>query len=125
MAASGKAPDLRKTFAELRKAMLSVAAGLPRATDAADHLYLDTKHIQPNKKPLFFGAVRVRAKAVSYHLMPVYTHPELLAGISPALKKQMQGKSCFNLDSPDPALIGELRQLTQASFDAFRKAGYV
>jgi hypothetical protein len=117
--------ELEATFAELRKAMLSVAADLPRATDAKEHLYVNTKHIQPNKKPLFFGAVQLRKKAVSYHLMPVYSHPELLARISPELKKRMQGKSCFNLSSADKTLIAELRSLTEASFQAYKKEGYV
>lgn len=113
------------TFSALREAMLSVAGDLPRVTDTADHLYLDTRHLQANRKPLFFGSVQVRKKAVSYHLMPLYTHPELAEGLSPALRKRMQGKSCFNLDTPDPALIAELRGLTAAGFAIYRKAGYV
>lgn len=117
--------ELEETFAALRKTMLSVAPDLPRATDAEDHLYINTKHIQPNKKPLFFGAVQIKKKSVSYHLMPVYSHPELLANLSPTLKKQMQGKSCFNLSKPDKALIAELRSLTAASFQACKKAGYI
>jgi hypothetical protein len=44
--------------------------------------------------------------------MPVYSHPSLLADLSPALKKRQQGKSCFNLKSPDPDLLAELEALT-------------
>ncbi len=116
---------LEDTFSHLRKAMLAVAGKLPRAVDTADHLYLNTNHIQENKKPLFFGAVQVKKKAVSYHLMPLYTHPELVKQISPALKKRMQGKSCFNLSEPDAAIIQELKALTKACFDTYKKAGHV
>jgi hypothetical protein len=42
-------------------------------------------------------------------------HPDLLDGISPALKKRMQGKSCFNFKSIEPALFDELSMLTQRS----------
>lgn len=55
---------------------------------------VDTRHIQKNKKPLFFGAVQVKKSYVSYHLMPVYLEPDLLAPSSSELKARMQGKSC-------------------------------
>jgi hypothetical protein len=45
--------------------------------------------------------------------MPLYMCPVLTESISPALKKRMQGKTCFNFKNlPDPALIAELKQLT-------------
>jgi hypothetical protein len=64
-------------------------------------------------EPMWFGGVRVGKAYVSYHLMPVYTHPALEARISPALKKRMQGKSCFNFKAPDAALFDELEALTR------------
>ncbi len=57
--------------------------------------------------------------------MPVYVNPALLDGISPALKKRMQGKSCFNFTKADPALFEELASLTQAGFDDYQAKGYV
>jgi hypothetical protein len=47
--------------------------------------------------------------------MPVYYFPDLLHDISPALKRRMQGKSCFNfasIDQLEPTLP-ELTQLTE------------
>jgi hypothetical protein len=63
-------------------------------------------------QPMWFGGVRLGKAYVSYHLMPVYTHAALAAKISPALKKRMQGKSCFNFKAADPALFEELAALT-------------
>jgi hypothetical protein len=40
--------------------------------------------------------VRKGKSYVSFHLIPVYMFPDLLKGLSPALEKRMQGKSCFN-----------------------------
>ena len=51
--------------------------------------------------------------------MSAYACPELLRGMSPALKKRMQGKACFNFTSPDPALLGELAELTDAGIERF------
>jgi hypothetical protein len=61
---------------------------------------------------------------VSYHLMPVYGCPELVAGLSDRLRAGMQGKACFNFRAVEPALFQELTQLTERGIRAFKKAGY-
>jgi len=43
----------------------------------------------------------------------VYMFPDLLNELSPALKKRMQGKSCFNFKSIDEEQLAELRELTK------------
>ena len=74
-------------------------------------------------KPFWLGGVRVGKSYVSYHLMPVYMFPDLLAGLSPALRKRMQGKSCFNFREADPALMRELEALTKAGIARVKKDG--
>ena len=54
--------------------------------------------------------------------MPVYMFPELLKGMSPELKKHMQGKSCFNFKKVEPDLFKELKELTRLSIERMRKA---
>ena len=49
--------------------------------------------------------------------MPVYVEPSLLEGVSPELRKRMQGKSCFNLTSVDERLLGELEALTRRGYE--------
>jgi hypothetical protein len=66
------------------------------------------------------AAVRVGKSYVSYYLMPVYGMPELLAGVSPELKRRMQGKACFNFTRIDEALLAELEALTATGIDRFR-----
>jgi hypothetical protein len=70
---------------------------------------------------MFFGAVRAGKAYVSFHLMPLYWEPSLAKGISPALKKRMQGKSCFNFTSYDPALVRQLAKLTAAGLALYRR----
>src|SRR5688572_14584146 len=53
----------------------------------------------------YFGGVRSGKRYVSYYLMPVYVNPSLLDGISPELKRRMQGKSCFNFTTLDDDLM--------------------
>lgn len=117
--------NLTAVFTELRSIMAPYAAILDPKKDDPFELYVDTKHIQKNKKPLFFGAVQIRKSFVSFHLMPVYIKPELLDGLSPALKSRMQGKSCFNFAEIDKPLFKELAALTEAGFSSYKEQGFV
>ncbi len=117
--------DLDATYQELRKIMAPYAAKLDTRTNDDKEIYVDTLHIQKNKKPLFFGAVKVSKSYVSYHLMPIYVHPPLLATASAELKKRMQGKSCFNFNSIDRSLFAELATLTSAGFAHYKTQGFV
>ncbi len=117
--------DLNEVFADLRKILAPYAAMLDVKRDDSAELYVDTRHTQKNRKPLFFGAVQLKKSYVSFHLMPVYLKPELLASISPELKARMQGKSCFNFANADPALLLELAVLTEAAFASYKAEGYV
>lgn len=118
-------PDFADVFARLRAVMDPYAGALERVVDRDEELSLNTRHVMGNGSPLWFGGVQVKKRYVSYHLMPVYVTPALLEGISPELKKRMQGKSCFNFTKADPALFEELASLTQAGFDDYRAKGYV
>jgi hypothetical protein len=71
---------------------------------------------------LFFGAVMRFKSYVSYHLTPLYVCPEMAKTVSSALKKRMQGKSCFNFHAADEALLeGRTREIPGQEL-AVRKA---
>jgi hypothetical protein len=74
-------------------------------------------------RDVWFAGLKIGKAYVSYHLMTVYMFPDLLKGLSPALKKRMQGKSCFNFTAVDEALFKELAQLTAAGYERFRREG--
>jgi hypothetical protein len=64
---------------------------------------------------MFFGSVRLGKAYVSFHLMPLYMNPTLTNTIAPAMKKRMQGKTCFNFKTqPEPEALSELKRLTAA-----------
>lgn len=117
--------DVDAVYAALHKILAPFGAKLDTKKDDGGELYVDTKHVQKNKKPLFFGAVLVKKSYVSFHLMPVYLKPELLASVSPELKSRMQGKSCFNFSAVEPALFKELTALTKAGYASYKEQGFV
>ena len=105
--------------------MLPYALQLDCKIDRENELSVNTRHVMKNGNLLWFGGVQIKKNYVSYHLMPVYINPHLLENISPALKKRMQGKSCFNFTSLDESLVKELADLTNAAFQDYQKQGYV
>jgi hypothetical protein len=70
-----------------------------------------------------FAAARIGKAYVSYYFMPVYG--DAIKGMSPALKKRMQGKACFNFTKRDPELMSELSRVTRQGYEAWRKIGWV
>jgi hypothetical protein len=94
-------------------------------SDEPGNLYLETPPSADYPSGLFFGAVKIGKRYVSFYLMPIYVHPDLLNGMSPELRKRMQGKSCFNFTRPDDALFGELEMLTAAGLVRFRDNGLI
>ncbi|HTX58109.1 MAG TPA: hypothetical protein VMH02_00435 [Verrucomicrobiae bacterium] len=113
------------TFAALRALFAPYAARLVATADDASTYMLDGCHCAALKRAMFFGGVRAGKSYVSLHLMPIYTNPELLSRISDALRRRMQGKSCFNFTKPDAALFEELSRLIDAGFRTYLAAGYV
>jgi hypothetical protein len=109
---------LTAIFAPYRSILIAKA-------DEPGNLYLETPPSMAYPRGLFFGAVKIGKRYVSFHLMPVYVHPALLQGISPELQKRMQGKSCFNFTRPDDVLLGELETLTAAGFARFQNDGTI
>ena len=118
-------PDFPAVFDQLKAILKPYEPRLSVTADGSEGYSLDTHQIGPNKKPMFFGAAVIKKNYVSFHLMPVYVHPELLEGISDSLRKRMQGKSCFNFKALDEDTLAELRQLTERSFETFRTDGLV
>jgi len=124
-----KADQFRAIYATLRGLMLDRAGSLDAALhvtkDEAGSLQIYTRHIMKNKQPLYFGGVEIKKNYVSYHLMPVYVAPDLLQGMSPALARRMQGKSCFNFARVDERLFAELGRLTDTGLATYRELGYL
>jgi hypothetical protein len=76
--------------------------------------------------PMFFASIRLGKAYVSFHLLPLYMNPSLSGTISPALRKRMQGKTCFNFKTtPDAGLLTELERLTHAGFKSFDEKNWV
>ncbi|MEO1082990.1 MAG: hypothetical protein AAFY88_01975 [Acidobacteriota bacterium] len=116
---------MNDTFERLKAIMLPVTDSLDVVADKPGHFDVCTSHMMKNRKPLWFGAVRIMKNYVSYHLMPVYANPELLADLSDPLRKRMQGKSCFNFKVIDEELFEELETLTRRGYDDYAAKGYV
>jgi hypothetical protein len=68
----------------------------------------------------YVAGTRVGKRYVSFYLMPVYASAELSDGISPALAKHRQGKSCFNFTTLDEPLFVELSDLAAEGIPGFR-----
>jgi hypothetical protein len=112
-------PDLDAVFVRLRSILAPYAKRMAVKHDTPTYYYLETKTPFYKGKPGFFAAVRKGKNYVSFHLMVLYTCPDMIGGVSPALRPRMQGKACFNFTRIDRELFAELKRLTAAGAKRF------
>jgi len=67
----------------------------------------------------YIAGVRHGKTYVSFYLMSVYSSPELMATMSPELRRRMQGKACLNFTRVDEPLFAELARLTETGLERF------
>jgi hypothetical protein len=115
-------PDLDGVFAELRELLTRHAALLVVVRDDPGDIQLETKKAGPSGTPMWFGAVQTRDEYVSFHLMPMHSHPDMLDEVSEPLRGLLQGRSCFNFtpDGATPELLAELSGLVDAGLARYR-----
>ena len=113
--------DFPVIFERLKKILKPYAPKLTVSAETSASFSLDGPYSEKWKRKVFFGSVQIKKNYVSFYLMPVYMYPDLLKGVSPALKKRMQGKSCFNFKQVEPELFKELAALAKAGYERFAK----
>lgn len=104
--------DFQDVFAALRALYAPFESACVVTCDQPGRYALGTHEVRAHDGyRTGFGGVTINKRYVSAHLIPAYVHPDLLRGISAALKKRMQGKSCFNFTVADDRLFEELGNL--------------
>lgn len=122
--------DFAAVFATLRPVLRKFEKRLSVKSDTAKEYTLVSKTPSPfpqhKGQPMWFGSVRLGKAYVSFHLMPLYMNEPLAKTISPALKKRMQGKTCFNFKAdPEPEALTDLKRLTEASYKEWSERKWV
>lgn len=131
-------PDLMPVYEELRSRLSRHAAGFRESGNATDANAAGSRKdaaadegtyvllgVPTEKYPdgQLFAMLKAGKRYVSYHLMCVYLSPDLLEGLSPELRRRMQGKSCFNFTKVDPPLFEELERLTERGKTFYAERG--
>jgi hypothetical protein len=121
----GAKPDFAAVFASLSKLLDPFLGEIRVQTDKPGNYHTEIPTIFHRGKPLYFAGLRTGKNYVSFHLLPLYFCPELLKGMSSALKKRMQGKACFNFTAVDEPCFAELSRLTSAGLKKFRSKEFL
>lgn len=116
---------MKEVFEALTAIMKKHTRHMIVKADTAVKYSVDAGYSEAWKKDVWFGGVRLGKSYVSYHLIAVYVCPDLVAGLTPGLRKRMQGKACFNFKTLSPAEVKELSKLTRDSVRRLAKAGQI
>jgi hypothetical protein len=110
------------TFATLRGILAASGRDWMVGVDTPADFQLCSRTLKDRSgKPFFVAAVQIKKNYVSYHFVPIYMAPELGEAMSPALRKRMQGKGCFNFTTIEPAQVKELTALTKKGLIHLKK----
>jgi hypothetical protein len=112
--------DLAAVHARLRDILAPYRDGLAATKDGPQGLTLEVPGLE-GKPWGYVAGTRLGKRYVSYYLMPVYESPDLVKGMSPELRKRMQGKSCFNFSTIDESLFDELADITARGIPGFEE----
>jgi hypothetical protein len=118
-------PDFVTVFTALCKLLDPFLDEIRVQTDKPGNYHTEIPTMFHRGRPLYFAGVRTGKNYVSFHLLPVYFAPELVKGMSPALKKRMQGKACFNFTAVDETCFAELGRLTAAGLKRFKSKKFL
>jgi hypothetical protein len=121
--------DLLPVFDALRDTLRKQEKRLAIQKDEPGYYALDSRKPSPfaqhKGRPMALGAVKLGKASVSYHLVPLYMDSALMKHVSPALKKRMQGKACFNFKAIlDDELLRDLRDLTEIVMKDWKVRGW-
>ena len=103
--------DLDEVHRRLRNVLAPFREGLSVTQDGPAGMTLETRGLE-GKPWGFVAGTRLGKRYVSFNLMSVYGAPDLVASMSPGLRRRMQGRSCFNFTTVDEPLFAELEALT-------------
>lgn len=106
-------------FDTLVRLLRPYANQLSVKVDDQKQLYLEES--VSSGKPLMFAAVQAKTSYIALHVFPVYVCPDLLDGVSAALRSRMQGKSCFNFKTIDQLPETEVADLLQTAFASLQR----
>jgi len=112
-------------FRSLKNLLVSVMEGMEVAVDEPCLFQVNTGQLDHKGRPVLFAMVKTGKKEVSFHLMPLYCHPELVETLSPELKKKMRGKTCFHFRKLNKELSDDLEKLVQHSLHILRQKGEI
>jgi hypothetical protein len=67
----------------------------------------------------WFAGVSPGPKGMRFFLLPMHADPELLDGLSPAVRKRKTGASLFTFATIDDAALADLRALVARAFQVY------
>jgi hypothetical protein len=67
----------------------------------------------------WFAGVQSVGDRIKFNFLPMHAHPELLAGVTPALLRRRTGASVFKFGDEDEALLDELEIVVARGFEVY------
>ncbi|MHA2224807.1 MAG: hypothetical protein ACXAC8_06360 [Candidatus Hodarchaeales archaeon] len=129
--------NLSELFSEIKVILEKHSKGLDAKTETigsqakvkkpAYHLYGSKEVSLFGKKPekTYIGGVIQQKNYVSFYLMPIYSHPELSENLDQDLKKDLKGKSCFNIRKKTPRTLELIEDVLEKGIKKYEEIKWI
>ena len=109
-------------FAALHPLLARHADTLNIVKDEPGDLQVQTRKLGPSGTAMSFGAVRLGPESVRFQLMPIHSHPAVIADLSADLRERMRGGGSFEFtpQTLTPQLLEELSALVDGGLALYR-----
>lgn len=125
---TGAESTLDETFCALR-ALLVAADGLDtREDEGGRYDHYGTREVTVGRRhhgAMYFASLARRKRTIALYFFPFYTHADAFAGLDPAVRKKLKGKSCFHFTRPEPALLARVAERVDGGLRIYRDAGWI
>ena len=76
-----------------------------------------------HKEEVFFSSLIVQSNYVSFHFMPIYTHPQAFESVSDEMKRMLKGKSCFHIKKFDSKTKDDIKHILEQGYAIYNDIG--
>lgn len=109
------------TADELEAELRALLVPYEDVLEAAQIYGIEVLHRPGARAHDWFAGVRSGKGTAKLMLLPMKGHPELLDGVSSALRKRITGDALITLKPGDEALIPEVARLVARAFEAYTR----
>src|SRR5690349_3122344 len=121
--------ETKLIFDALKNILFAASPPLKIRTNTENNFEVSgTKEAMQGKQKVdgfYFASLVPKPKDVRFYFFPIYSHPASFENLSPEMKKNLKGKSCFHFKKLDENLEKELKEIVAKGVEIYKQENLI